>query len=55
MQGESLEALEKADVSPVQARAILQAIEIELAGAKEARLEVAGYTPLETRITGHWH
>ena len=35
MQAESLEVLEKADVAPVQARAIVRAIEIEIAGAKD--------------------
>jgi hypothetical protein len=35
MQAESLEILEKADVAPAQARAIVRAIEIELAGAKD--------------------
>jgi len=35
VQPASLEILEKADVPPAQARAIVQAIEIELAGAKE--------------------
>jgi hypothetical protein len=35
MQAESLEVLEKADVPPAQARAIVRAIEIELAGAKD--------------------
>jgi hypothetical protein len=35
MQAESLEVLEKADVSPAQARAIVRAIEIELAAAKD--------------------
>jgi hypothetical protein len=35
MQAESLEVLEKADVPPVQARAIVRAIEIEIAGAKD--------------------
>lgn len=35
MQAESLEVLEKASVAPVQARAIVRAIEIELAGAKD--------------------
>ncbi len=34
MQVESLEVLEKADVAPAQARAIVRAIEIEIAGAK---------------------
>jgi hypothetical protein len=35
MQAESLEVLEKASVAPVQARAIVRAIEIEIAGAKD--------------------
>ena len=35
MQAESLEVLEKAEVAPVQARAIVRAIEIEIAGAKD--------------------
>lgn len=35
VQAESLEVLEKADVAPVQARAIVRAIEIEIAGAKD--------------------
>ena len=35
MQAESLEVLEKADVEPAQARAIVRAIEIELSGAKD--------------------
>lgn len=35
MQAESLEVLEKADVPPEQARAIVRAIEIELAAAKD--------------------
>ena len=35
MQAESLEILEKADVAPAQARAIVRAIEIEIAGAKD--------------------
>jgi hypothetical protein len=35
MQAESLEVLEKADVPPAQARAIVRAIEIELDGAKD--------------------
>jgi predicted DNA-binding protein with PD1-like motif len=33
MQAESLEVLEKADLAPAQARAIVRAIEIEIAGA----------------------
>jgi hypothetical protein len=35
MQAESLEVLEKASVGPAQARAIVRAIEIEIAGAKD--------------------
>jgi hypothetical protein len=35
MQAESLEILEKASVAPAQARAIVRAIEIEIAGAKD--------------------
>jgi hypothetical protein len=35
MQAESLEVLEKADVAPAQARAIVRAIEIELSGARD--------------------
>jgi len=35
MQAESLEVLENADVPPAQARAIVRAIEIEIAGAKD--------------------
>ena len=35
MQAESLEVLEKADVAPAQARAIVRAIEIEIAGARD--------------------
>jgi len=35
MQAESLEVLEQASVAPAQARAIVRAIEIEIAGAKD--------------------
>ena len=35
MHAESLEVLEKASVAPTQARAIVRAIEIEIAGAKD--------------------
>jgi hypothetical protein len=35
MQAESLEVLEKASVAPAQARALVRAIEIEIAGAKD--------------------
>ena len=35
MQAESLEVLERADVAPAQARAIVRAIEIEIAGARD--------------------
>lgn len=36
MQAESLEVLEGAEIAPAQARAIVRAIEIEIAGAKDA-------------------
>jgi hypothetical protein len=36
MQAESLEVLERADLAPAQARAIVRAIEIEINGAKDA-------------------
>ncbi len=45
MQAESLEVLEKASVAPAQARAIVRAIEIEIAGAKDTlatKQDVAG-------------
>jgi len=35
MQAESLEVLEKASLAPAQARAIVRAIELEIAGAKD--------------------
>jgi hypothetical protein len=35
MQVESLEILEKAEVAPAQARAIVRAIEVEIAGARD--------------------
>lgn len=35
MHAESLEVLEKADLAPAQARAIVRAIEIELTGARD--------------------
>ena len=35
MQAASLEVLEKANLPPLQARAIVQAIEIEIAGARD--------------------
>jgi hypothetical protein len=35
MQAESLDVLEKASVAPAQARAIVRAIELEIAGAKD--------------------
>lgn len=48
MQAESLEVLEKADVAPAQARAIVRAIEIEIAGANSP---LATKHDLDTRIT----
>ena len=35
VQAESLDVLEKADLPPMQARAIVRAIELEIAGAKD--------------------
>ena len=60
MQAESLEVLEKADVAPAQARAIVRAIEIEITGATDtlatkqdlAMLEIRFQNSLENRITG---
>jgi hypothetical protein len=46
MQAESLEVLEKADVAPAQARAIVRAIEIEIAGAKDVLATKADLTLL---------
>ena len=67
MQAESLEVLEKADAAPAQARAIVRAIEIEIAGATDilatkhdvialkqdlAALENRLESRLDNRITG---
>jgi polyhydroxyalkanoate synthesis regulator phasin len=46
MQVESLEVLEKADVAPAQARAIVRAIEIEIAGAKDTLATKQDLAPL---------
>ena len=46
VQPESLEVLEKADVAPAQARAIVRAIEIELAGARDVLATKADVTNL---------
>jgi hypothetical protein len=48
MQAESLEVLEKADVAPAQARAIVRAIEIEIAGTNHT---LATKHDLDSRIT----
>ena len=50
MQAESLEVLEKADVAPAQARAIVRAIEIELAGATDTLATRQDLAMLETRL-----
>jgi polyhydroxyalkanoate synthesis regulator phasin len=46
MQIESLEVLEKADVAPAQARAIVRAIEIEIAGARDTLATKQDLAPL---------
>jgi hypothetical protein len=46
MQAESLEVLEKASVDPAQARAIVRAIEIEIAGAKDTLATKSDLLPL---------
>src|SRR5437773_10869904 len=66
VQAASLEILEKAAVPPAQARAIVQAIEIEIAGAKDTlatkqdililRHEIAELRPeLQSEMTGLRH
>jgi hypothetical protein len=50
MQAESLEVLEKAEVAPVQARAIVRAIEIEIAGAKDTLATKHDLLTLENRL-----
>ena len=50
MQAESLEVLEKADVAPAQARAIVRAIEIEIAGATDTLATKQDLTMLENRL-----
>jgi DNA-binding FadR family transcriptional regulator len=50
MQAESLEVLEKADVAPAQARAIVRAIEIEIAGATDTLATKQDLAMLENRL-----
>ncbi len=50
MQAESLEVLEKASVAPAQARAIVRAIEIEIAGAKDTLATKHDLAQLESRL-----
>jgi hypothetical protein len=50
MQAESLEVLEKADVAPAQARAIVRAIEIEIAGATDTLATKHDLATLENRL-----
>jgi hypothetical protein len=54
MQAESLEVLEKADVAPAQARAIVRAIEIEIeiAGATDTLATKHDLATLENRLDG---
>jgi hypothetical protein len=50
MQTESLEVLEKASVASAQARAIVRAIEIEMAGAKDTLATKQDLAQLESRL-----
>ena len=50
MQVESLEVLEKASLAPAQARAIVRAIEIEIAGAKDTLATKNDVTELRSEI-----
>jgi hypothetical protein len=50
MQAESLEVLEKADVAPAQAQAIVRAIEIEIAGATDTLATKHDLAMLENRL-----
>jgi hypothetical protein len=50
MQAESLEVLEKAEVAPAQARAIVRAIEIEIAGATDTLATKHDLATLENRL-----
>ncbi|HEX4648103.1 MAG TPA: hypothetical protein VH111_04710 [Steroidobacteraceae bacterium] len=52
MQAASLEVLEKAAVPPAQTRAIVQAIETELAGARDTLATKHDLVPLEVKIEG---
>ena len=52
MQAESLEVLEKASVAPAQARAIVRAIEIEIAGAKDTLATKHDLLALGTGLRG---
>ena len=52
VQPESLEVLEKADMAPTQARAIVRAIEIELASAKDVLATKHDFLDLGTRLRG---
>src|SRR5262245_19602005 len=50
MQAESLEVLEKASVAPAQARTIVRAIEIEIAGAKDTLATKHDVTELRSEV-----
>lgn len=50
MQAESLEILEEASVAPAQARAIVRAIEIEIAGAKDTLATKQDFLALRQEI-----
>jgi hypothetical protein len=55
MRVESLEVLEKADVAPAQARAIVRAIEIELTGAKDMLATKADISELRSELKAEFH
>ena len=52
MQAESLEVLEKADLPPAQARAIVRAIEIEIVGSKDTLATKHDLLLLRTELRG---
>jgi hypothetical protein len=55
MQAESLEVLEKAEVPSAQARAIVRAIELEIAGAKDTLATKHDFLALKQDLAALWH